>query len=120
LKDEEFIADFCLVSRRALSDRDHRIFKYHFLLGADWKLCCRKLKIDRGEFFHEIYRIEQKLGKVYRELKPHALFPVDEYFNGTGREAVAQSCIVPFKVETTDEELPRSSRILRFPVRRAA
>jgi len=40
--------------------------------------------MDRGAFFHEAYRIEQKLGRVFRELEPHALFPVDEYFNGTG------------------------------------
>ena len=120
LKDEEFTADFCLVSKRALSERDYRIFKFHFLLGADWKLCCRKLNLDRGSFFHEIYRIEQKLGKTFREIKPHALFPIDEYFNSTGREAVAQSCI-PFKVETVeDEELPRSKKILRFPVKQAA
>ncbi len=113
------MADFCLVSRRTLSEPDYRIFKFHFLLGADWKLCCRKMGLDRGEFFHEVYRIEQKLGKTFRELQPHALFPVDEYFNSTGREAVAQSCI-PFKVETEFEELPRSKKLLRFPVKRAA
>jgi hypothetical protein len=37
-KDEEYIADFCLVSRRVLDDSEHRLFRYHFLLGADWKL----------------------------------------------------------------------------------
>jgi hypothetical protein len=115
LKDEEFIADFCLVSRRALSEREHRIFKYHYLLGADWKICCRKLKMERGEFFHEVYRIEQRLGRTFRELEPHALFPLDEYFNSTGREAVAQSCML---VEMqTDKEPPRSRRLLRFPVK---
>lgn len=82
-KDEEYIADFCLVSRRALSDFDYQVFKYHFLLGADWKLCTRRLKIDRGNFFHAVYRIEQRLGRVFRELKPYGLFPLDEYFHGT-------------------------------------
>jgi hypothetical protein len=81
-KDEEYVADFCLVSRRALDDFEYRIFKYHFLLGADWKLCSRRLDIDRGNFFHAVYRIEQKLGRTYRELKPYALFPLDEYFHG--------------------------------------
>jgi hypothetical protein len=119
LKDEEFTADFCLVSQRTLTEREYRIFKYHYLLGANWKLCCFKLKMERGDFYHEVYRIEQKLGKTFRELKPHALFPVDEYFNSTGREAVAQSCI-PFKVETEQEEPTRSKRLLRFPVKRAA
>jgi hypothetical protein len=119
LKDEEFTADFCLVSRRTLCEGEHRIFRYHFLLGADWKLCCRKLKLDRGSFFHEVYRIEQKLGKTFRELQPHALFPVDEYFNSTGREEVAQICI-PFKVETLDVESYRPRKLMKFPIKRAA
>jgi len=81
-KDEEYVADFCLVSRRHLNDFEYKIFKYHFLLGADWKLCTRKLGIDRGNFFHAVYRIEQKLGRVFRELEPYGLFPIDEYFHG--------------------------------------
>jgi hypothetical protein len=57
-KSEEYVADFCLVSHRVLDEEEDRIFRYHFLLGADWKLCCRKLHMDRGNFFHAVYRIE--------------------------------------------------------------
>lgn len=85
-KDEEFVADFCLVSRRALNDAEYRVFRYHFLLGADWRLCCRRLRVERGVFFHTVYRIERKLGRVFGELKPYALWPLDEYFNGTTLE----------------------------------
>ena len=81
-KDEEYSADFCLVSKRTLTEFEHRIFRYHFLMGADWKLCCRQLKIDRGSFFHMVYRIEQKLGRIFCELKPYALYPLNEYFGG--------------------------------------
>jgi hypothetical protein len=81
-KDEEYLADFCLVSRRSLSELEYRIFKYHFLLGGDWKICCQKLSMDRGNFFHAVYRIEQKLGCVFRELEPYCLFPLDDYFHG--------------------------------------
>lgn len=81
-KDEEYIADFLLVTRRSLSAAEYKLFKYHFLLGADWKLCVRRLNIDRGTFFHDLYKIEEKLGRIYRELKPYALYPLDEYFNG--------------------------------------
>jgi hypothetical protein len=81
-KREEFIADFCLVSRRSLDDVEYTLFKYHFLLGADWKLCCRQLKMDRGSFFHMVYRVEQKLGRIFCELKPYALYPLNEYFGG--------------------------------------
>jgi hypothetical protein len=85
LKDEEFIADFTLVARRHLTEEEHRLFRYHFLLGADWKLCSRKLGMDRGNFFHAVYRIEQKLGRVFRELEPYPLFPLDDYFHGPSR-----------------------------------
>jgi len=98
-KDEEYMADFILVSRRTLSDFDYQIFKYHFLLGADWKLCCRKLKIERGTFFHAVYRVQQELGRVFRELEPYSLFPLDEYFDGPTRRAA------PRPVRT--EEAPR-------------
>lgn len=116
LKNEEYIADFCLVSRRVLDEQQYRLFKFHFLLGADWKLCCRRLNIDRGEFFHEVYRIQQKLGRAFRELEPYSLYPVDEYFNGTPREKAEAT--VPFPVET--EKSPQAKRVLQFPVRRAA
>jgi hypothetical protein len=84
-KKEEYIADFCLVSRRELNEADYRLFRFHFLLGADWKLCCRQLGMDRGNFFHAVYRIEQTLGHVFAELQPYSLYPLDEYFGGTMR-----------------------------------
>ncbi len=116
LKDEEFIADFCLVAKRTLTPREHWTFKFHYLLGADWKLCCRRLQIDRGTFFHEIYRIEEKLGRTFRELEPYALFPVDEYFNGALRMAAPNE--TPFKVET--EQPQKTKTLLKFPLKRVA
>jgi len=95
-KSEEFAADFCLVSKRTLSESEYHIFRYHFLLGADWKMCCRKLRMDRGNFFHAIYRIEQKLGRIFREIEPYALFPVDDYFHGPLKGA--SSCLASPKV----------------------
>jgi hypothetical protein len=88
-KDEEYIADFLLMSRRLLNDAEYRIFKIHYLLGADWKLCTMKLKMDRGNFFHLVYKIEARLGKSFREQEPYGLFPLDEYFHGATRELVA-------------------------------
>jgi hypothetical protein len=84
------MADFVLVSRRTLDECEYSIFKFHFLLAADWRLCCRRLNMDRGIFFHSVYRIEEKLGRVFRELQPYGLFPLDQYFGdtvgGTGAE----------------------------------
>lgn len=84
-KDEEYMADFILVSRRTLDEFEDKVFRFHFLLGADWRLCCRRLNIDRGTFFHAVYRIEQKLGRTFRELEPYSLFPLDEYFRTPSR-----------------------------------
>jgi hypothetical protein len=94
-KDEEYIADFTLISKRVLDDFEQKLFRYHFLLGADWKLCSRQLHIDRGNFFHAVYRIEQKLGRVFRELEPYPLYPLDEYFNGASRFAPLHPSVVP-------------------------
>jgi hypothetical protein len=79
-KDEEYIADFELLSRRALDAVHYKIFRYHFLLGADWKLCCRRLGISRGNFFHAVYRIEERLGMVFRQTEPYGLYPPSDYF----------------------------------------
>jgi hypothetical protein len=90
-KDEEYAADFILVSRRTLTSDEYQIFKFHFLLSADWKMCCRRLQLDRGAFFHNLYRIEQKLGRTYRELKPYSLYPLDEYFGSTTNPDFSES-----------------------------
>jgi hypothetical protein len=90
-KREEYLADFCLVSRRVLGDYEHRLFRFHFVLGADWRLCCRQLNLDRGDFFHSIYRIEQRLGRAFAELEPYALFPLSEYFGGIIRKEPGDS-----------------------------
>jgi hypothetical protein len=117
-KDEEYVADFCLLSRRALNDQEYRLFKYHFLLGADWRLCCRKLKMDRGIFFHMLYRVEQKLGRVFRETEPYALYPLDEYFNGrTKTVATARyevNTVVPIRPPVNKPKLEN------FPTRKTA
>jgi hypothetical protein len=90
-KDEEYIADFTLVTRRTLSTFEHRIFNYHFLLGADWRLCCGKLNMERGIFYHHVYEIEQKLGRIFRELQPYGLYPIEGYFEESTREVVRSS-----------------------------
>ncbi len=89
-KDEEFMADFILVSRRTLSDEEYGIFTCHFLLGADYRLCCRRLGIDKGDFFHGLYRIEQALGRVFSELEPYSLYPIDQYYNGPRKRCAAE------------------------------
>lgn len=121
LKDEEYMADFILVSRRTLDELEYKIFRFHFLLGADWKLCCRRLSLDRGDFFHHVYRIQQKLGRTFRELQPYALFPLDEYFTSTMPNVDKPAGDTLFMVGEAGEERLKSGRPrLKFPVKRAA
>jgi len=112
-KVEDYMADFCLVSRRGLDDFDYRVFRYHFLLGADWKLCCLQMGIDRGTFFHAVYRIEQRLGRLFRELEPYGLYPLDEYFGGTMRNGEPRPA-------ANLRVMPRRTRPVRVPVRKSA
>lgn len=110
-KDEEYIADFILVSRRSLTPEEYRLFNYHFVLGADWTLCCQKLRMDRGNFFHAVYRIQQKLGRVFRELQPYALYPLDEYFGSSRILAPLERAL-----SESDDESRKPGRILPFKV----
>jgi hypothetical protein len=112
MKDQEYMADFMIVTRRSLSADEYRLFSFHYLLGADWKLCCKRLNMERGDFFHELYRLQQRLGRVYRELEPYALFPLDEYFGGTVR---TKGPVRPNVIE-----MPLNRNRLRAPLRKVA
>jgi hypothetical protein len=115
-KDEEYIADFCLVSRRVLDDFEYKIFRFHFLLGADWRLCCRQLKMDKGLFFHAVYRIQQKLGRDFRELAPYPLFPLDEYFGAVVRRNLSSEARNVLQMPFTEKK----RRPLRPPLLKVA
>lgn len=79
---EEFVADFEIVSRNFLADTpvELEIFRHHFVHGKDWRYCCKRIGIDRGSFFHKVYKIEQDLGTIFVELQPFPLYTVDDYF----------------------------------------
>jgi hypothetical protein len=48
------------------------------------------LRLNRGEFFHMTYRVEQKLGRAFAETRPYSLFPLGEYFHSVVRGAAAK------------------------------
>ena len=78
----EYRADFELIARRTLPEFELRIFRLHYILCADWRMCCRALRMERGNFFHSVYRIQQQLGLAFLTTKPYAIWPVAEYFSG--------------------------------------
>jgi len=81
-KREEYMADFTLIANRVLDEEELRIFRFYYLLGAGYKLCCRQLKMDRTDFFRYLYTIQRKLGRAFAETEPYPLYPVAEYFSG--------------------------------------
>jgi hypothetical protein len=108
------VADFYHVSRAALDPADWPLFSAHYLHGADWKLCCRQLGMDRGTFDRACLRIEETLGRVFRELTPYALFPLDDYF---GHVLHSDVDIRPFDPPPCD---PRPLRPPMAPMARVA
>jgi len=81
-KIEEYIADFCLIARRMLDDEHYDVFRYYFLLGGDCTIVSTRLNMDKGNFFHRVYRVEEILGRAFQEMEPYCLYPVDWYFIG--------------------------------------
>jgi len=81
IKHEEidFAIDFEKIAVNRLTSIPAHVFRLHFLQGAPWKLCCQQMRISRGEFFHEVYRLEQRLGRVFVEMKPYGLYPIQKY-----------------------------------------
>lgn len=82
-KNQEYAADFYLIAKRTLDAEDWAIFRAHLLDGVTWPACCRRLGLEKGRFWHAVYGIEERLGRAYRETRPYALYPVDEYFSGS-------------------------------------
>lgn len=109
LKREEFMADFNLIARRALTENDYRLFRYTFLLGADWSLCASRLNMDRGNYFHAVYRVEAILGRHFTEVQPYPLYPLDEYFGGL----IEKRAMTELRAQLSDPriKLKRSERL---------
>lgn len=96
--EEEFMADFILIAKRTLDELDYRVFRYRFLLGADWRLCAQKLGMDRGTCFNRIYSIQKRVGRALAEAEPYALFPLSEYFY-TSHSSTPVKAIIPNPVK---------------------
>ena len=82
--------------------------------------------MDRGSFFHAIYHMEEKLGRVYAELKPYPLFPLRDYFGGVvhkdaGRHAFsacASPLPSPFRITRSDSRRGRTPTVPLSPYNR--
>lgn len=72
----EFVADFERAVARALTPARRKLFELHFAGGLAWYDCLAKLRLDRGQFFHEVYRVEEAIGAECLK----GLYPLDQYF----------------------------------------
>lgn len=116
LKQQEYSADFVLTARRVLCARpvEWQVFWWHFVRGLGWKRCASLIGLSRGAFFHLIYIVEERVGRVLRETRPYSLYPLDEYFASTagrGACAAAGDAVPITKVR---------SRKVAVPLKRAA
>lgn len=85
----EFRADFNLVVRRAiqkrfsnkfLADLHLKIFDLHLSRGFCWYNVAQLVGLDRGNFFHCVYRIKMVAGRAFVEGRV-PLYPINEYFS---------------------------------------
>jgi len=107
LRHRDYAADFCLVSRRVLSERQYEIFCSRYLIRLGETECCARLSLLRSELSRECKQIEETLGLTFAGLKPHPLFPPRQYFDRR-HTVVADSC------QPRDCSLPINRR---FPLR---
>jgi hypothetical protein len=111
----DFAADFCLIAKRILTNPlDYMVFKFHFLLGAECALCCKRLGLNRGQFFHGVYGIEHKLGRAFVETKPFGLYPVAEYFGGISKQLETHP--LPVATEPHPNGIPLRAPLAKRPL----
>ena len=115
----EYCADFVTMARKTLDEPQYRLFRLHYLLGADWTLCAPKLGLDRGAFFHSVYRIQQKLGRAFAEVSPCALYPVDEYLGGVRGRKIHPLLVIEAPTEDIPDHATQCTT-LRYPLKAAA
>lgn len=106
IKRNEFIADFEIIARRALSADEHKLFTMYFLQNLKWEQCAGPLGVDRGNFFHGVYRIEAKVGRAFFETKPYGIYPIDEYMSNSRVEEPKGAKIIPFPKPAVADSFP--------------
>jgi hypothetical protein len=77
--DFERVAWLALRKRRPSYPHIAELFRLHYLEGWDWRQCCLRLRMSKGDFFHAAYIAEEAVGRACRELRPYSLYPVEDY-----------------------------------------
>ena len=78
----EFMVDFELTAWRALRGRpaeEWAVFRHHHLGRVAWPECGCLVGLNRGDFYHAVYRVEMRVGRACMEARPYSVWP-REYF----------------------------------------
>lgn len=79
---QEFAADVWITARRALDGKPNllRVLELRCRGGHEWRTGIRIVKCTQAEWFRWLYRAEELAGQACLDTRPHALYPIDEYF----------------------------------------
>jgi hypothetical protein len=88
----DYLGDIILVANRTLDRHERVLFQLHEIERYNWRGCLARYprvwrfyfesepkELDRGSFFHSVYRYARKLGKEFLNL---GIYPFGEYFAG--------------------------------------
>lgn len=89
-KGVEFVSDFDIVARRALTSQQLTIIQLMRGMSLSWQEASAEIAkgsqgrvvLERAEIMYLLYRAEAELGTALYECRPYALWPVSEYMSG--------------------------------------
>jgi hypothetical protein len=81
-RDAEYSAEIWIVARRQLNAKQWIIYREYLINDRPWAEVDKHVRHGRGNFFHEVYRTEEKLGAA---LIGSPMFPPATYFAGLSR-----------------------------------
>lgn len=91
-KRAEYAADFIMLARRALAHRpvELAVFEAYHVADLEWLAAVPRVNrilhlprpLNRGSFFHAVYRAEGLIGAAIVSTRPYSLFPPRQYFAG--------------------------------------
>lgn len=80
---EDYCADFQAAARRALPPELHRIFRFHYVLGAPVGLIAKRLRVSRSLIYCFVSEIEPLVGLEFALMQPYSLYPPKQYMQGS-------------------------------------
>jgi hypothetical protein len=108
IKRAEYVADWERIAATSLARGQQKLLRLHFIEERRWQDCLVPLDLDKGEFWHEAYRVQERMGKALAEA---GLWPVGSYFGGR---------YVEVGLSRTHRGAPEVPQFSRPPLRAAA